>query len=170
VPTFLPSSFVNIEGARPFIAFFSLGALCATNKDIIDIQLPKALLLWLLVFGLKDTPAYQHLFYIALFYTMFYLTSLRFVIRRLRLPFDASYGVYIYGYMIQQCLFGKWPHLGVHGNQAVSIAIAIAMGILSWRFVEKPAIDLGHRVASKPFLLWFKRTRIPDRPRVPTEG
>lgn len=161
-PKFLPSSFVNIEGARPFIACFSLGALCATNKDIIDIQLPKAILLWLLVFGLRDTPACQYLFYFALFYSVFYLTSLSFVIRGLRLPFDASYGVYIYGFMVQQCLYAAWPRLGVHGNQIVGIVVALMLGVLSWYFVEKPAIEFGHRVTNRPLLSWFKKNRVAD--------
>jgi peptidoglycan/LPS O-acetylase OafA/YrhL len=148
-PTFLPRSFQNADYTRPFISFFSLGALCATNKDIIEISFPKVLLLWLLSYSLWDTNAAQHIFYIALFYTVFFVSSLPLVIRYLRLPFDASFGVYVYGFMVQQCVFAVWPHLGVHGNQAVSMAIVLPIGIISWYLVEKPAITLGHRISER---------------------
>jgi peptidoglycan/LPS O-acetylase OafA/YrhL len=148
-PTFLPRSFQNADYTRPFISCFALGALCATNKDIIEISFPKVILLWLLAYALWDTNAQQYLFYIALFYTVFFVTSLPFVVRRLRLPFDASYGVYVYGFMVQQCVFAVWPHLGVHGNQAVSMAITLPLGILSWYLVEKPAIAIGQRISNR---------------------
>ena len=160
-PQVLPLFLMNIDHARAFTTYFAFGCFCATNKQLIDIQLPKAILLWCLAYILNDSNGYPFFFYFALFYTIFYLASLP-AVRRLRLPFDASYGVYIYGFIVQHCLVAVWPHLGVHGNQWLGIAIALSLGILSWYFVEKPFIELGNRLATRPFLSWFKNPRRAD--------
>jgi peptidoglycan/LPS O-acetylase OafA/YrhL len=150
-PAYLPTSFVNIVEARTLMACFSFGALLANNKDIVDISFSKVILIWFLAFALQDTAGFKYIFYIGLFYTILYLSQVRFVVTRLKLPFDASYGVYIYGFMIQQCVNGALPHIGVHGNQLISAPIALVVGILSWYFVEKPFIGLGGRLAQRKF-------------------
>ncbi len=59
---------------------------------------------------------------------------------------DYSYGVYLYGWPVQQALVatGPWArHWWV--NIIISLALATGFAALSWRFVEKPALNLkGH--------------------------
>ncbi len=149
-PNYLPVFFFQNPEAHLLTVCFAMGALLANNKENIRIGLVEVVLLWLLMFLFKSSAIYQLLFYAAFFYTTVYIASLEFV-NRFRLPFDASYGVYVYGFMIQQCVHALFPAMGVHGNQVLSAIIALGIGILSWKFVEKRFIDWGHQIFSKDF-------------------
>jgi peptidoglycan/LPS O-acetylase OafA/YrhL len=146
-PQYLPRFAQNPEAVL-LPAFFSLGALFAINKQLIKIDLQRVILLWIFVVLVNEPSAHRFLFYIAFFYTTIFLASLGFVIKHLKLPFDASYGVYVYGFMIQQCVVSVYPNIGVHGNQFISLIIAISIGICSWFYIEKPAIAFGAKLTS----------------------
>jgi len=56
---------------------------------------------------------------------------------------DYSYGLYIYGYPVQQLL----ANLGIHKEGLLvygtaSLVLALLLAILSWRLIEKPALSL----------------------------
>ena len=68
---------------------------------------------------------------------------------------DISYGIYLYGFPIQQALIAKFVVL--HGSGpllfAVSLPLAIIFALLSWLYVEKPFLRLKRHVltaAPKP--------------------
>ncbi len=147
-PHYLPRFAQNSE-ATLLPAFFSLGALFAINKQVIKIDLQRAVLLWIFVVLVNEPSVHRFLFYIAFFYTTIYFASLNYVIKLLKLPFDASYGVYVYGFMIQQCVVSVYPNIGLHGNQFISLIIAILIGICSWVYIEKPAIAFSAKLTSK---------------------
>ena len=74
-----------------------------------------------------------------------------------RLPFgiaDCSYGVYLYGYVIQQLIANRlpWSHKGLL-NLALAFPLSVVAGMLSWHFLEKPIMN-----AARPQL-----KRIEDR-------
>ncbi len=52
---------------------------------------------------------------------------------------DLSYGVYIYGWLIQQMLYALFSP-GVLSISLLAIPLAFLAGWLSWKFVEKPAL------------------------------
>lgn len=141
---YLPAFFLQTSDSQLLPGCFALGALFATNKNILSIGVTQAVLLWILFMLLRSSSVYQFLFYIAFFYSIILIASFPFVISNLKLPFDASYGVYIYGFMVQQCMHSVFPQMGVYGNQALSIIIALGMGILSWYLVEKKCIEWGN--------------------------
>jgi hypothetical protein len=146
VPTYLPAFFSNNPESYLLPACFAMGALYANNKNSLPVGLYHAILLCLLFYISENSVAKQFLFYTAFFYVAIYISSIPYVIKKFKLPFDASYGVYVYGFMIQQCVNAALPHIGVHVHQVVSLIIAITIGILSWRYVEKRFVDLGHRL------------------------
>lgn len=146
-PHYLPRFAQNPESFL-LPACFALGALFAINKNLIKIDLQRVALLWIFVSLVNEPSTHIFLFYIAFFYTTIFVASLGFVINRLRLPFDASYGVYVYGFMIQQCVRTVFPGAGVHGNQLISIILALLIGAVSWFLVEKPAIAFGGKLMS----------------------
>jgi len=56
---------------------------------------------------------------------------------------DYSYGLYIYGYPSQQLLAHfSVNHVGFLGYLLASYALALSWAILSWRFIEQPALSL----------------------------
>jgi peptidoglycan/LPS O-acetylase OafA/YrhL len=130
-------------------ACFSIGALFAINRNFLMIDLRIVLILWLVDYFSDGMSAHIFLFYVAFFYTAVYLATRKIVVTRLKLPFDPSYGVYLYGFLIQQCVHASWPDIGVHGNQIASMLIAFIIGIVSWYFVEKPALNFGAQFTSK---------------------
>ena len=57
-----------------------------------------------------------------------------------RLP-DISYGIYIYGWVVQQCIYDIWrPSPWV--ITATALPITMILAYFSWTFVEKPALAL----------------------------
>lgn len=59
---------------------------------------------------------------------------------------DYSYGIYLYGFAIQQLVasWGPWTHQPLI-NVAISLPLATAFAALSWHLVEKPALGLKAR-------------------------
>lgn len=53
---------------------------------------------------------------------------------------DYSYGVYIYAYPVQQTLMHYFPTLGPLALFGSALALTLALGVLSWHLVEKPAM------------------------------
>ncbi|MCX7284556.1 MAG: acyltransferase [Novosphingobium sp.] len=64
---------------------------------------------------------------------------------------DVSYGVYIYGWPIQQAVWTVGSGASTHWliNCSISIPLAILLGVISWNMVEKPALKYR----------WVSRTR-----------
>jgi peptidoglycan/LPS O-acetylase OafA/YrhL len=169
-PTYLPAFFSQNPEAHLLPASFALGVLFATNKDIIKVDIYQLILIWLLVLLLRSSMAYQFLFYVAFFYSSVYIASLPFVRQRLRLPFDASYGVYVYGFMIQQCIHHLYPGMGLYANQFIASLLAIGMGIFSWYFIEKRFIALGNTLVKDDFLIGVRQAVNNSRARFFSSG
>lgn len=132
-------------------ACFALGALMALNKNAIEIRTSAAAGLLLLTLLLRHSGFFQPLFYVTLFYGGLVLASHR-LFMRLKMPGDFSYGVYLYGFPVQQIAVAWWPQWGVHANQIFGIAGALFFAIPSWFFVEKPMIQWGRAWAQR----WIK--------------
>jgi peptidoglycan/LPS O-acetylase OafA/YrhL len=83
-----------------------------------------------------------------------------------RLPFqkiarlgDYSYGIYIFSFPLQQLLvqFG-FARAGLSAYLAISLVLSLAVGIISWFCIEKPTLDLGHKLGTwRP--AFFRRLR-----------
>lgn len=58
--------------------------------------------------------------------------------------FDIPYGLYIYGFPIQQIVINEVTHRFWLG-MAISALLAVAAGYLSYRFVEKPFLRRSRR-------------------------
>ncbi len=59
---------------------------------------------------------------------------------------DYSYGMYLYGYPIQQMLVVLLPAAAWYSNAALALVLAFAVAHLSWYLVEKPTLALKPRV------------------------
>ncbi len=57
---------------------------------------------------------------------------------------DLSYGVYIYGWPVQQSLVQIVPGIGVESLIVLSLAVVPLIATASWNLVEKPALRLKH--------------------------
>ena len=71
-----------------------------------------------------------------------------------RLPFfhrgDYSYGIYIYGYPIQQTITHFLPeHRSWSINFAIALPLTLVFAVLSWHYVEKPVLNLRKIILKK---------------------
>jgi peptidoglycan/LPS O-acetylase OafA/YrhL len=53
---------------------------------------------------------------------------------------DPSFGIYLYGYPVQQSVYALWPDLPFLPSLLLSIALATVAGYASWHLVESPAL------------------------------
>jgi len=60
---------------------------------------------------------------------------------------DYSYGIYLYGYPIQQVVASGGPELQ-HWWMNVGITLPVALGIavMSWHYIERPALSLRKHI------------------------
>lgn len=57
---------------------------------------------------------------------------------------DYSYGVYIYGWPVGQCVVALWPGISAPLLIAVTLPVTVLLAVASWHVVEKPALALKH--------------------------
>ncbi len=129
---------------------FAFGALLATYREKIAINLPVTIGAWVLygVLG-RGTSVEFYFFYFALFLTVLYLSALPIAVR-LKPPVDISFGVYLWAFPVQQLIASHYSDYGVFFNQMVALLICMPLGLLSWKLVEAPSIALGARLARRP--------------------
>lgn len=72
-----------------------------------------------------------------LFCTAFANSSL---LDRLRPKNDVSYGIYLYGWPVQQGLLNVIPHLHPSVYCLLTLLISTGLGHVSWRLIERPAM------------------------------
>jgi peptidoglycan/LPS O-acetylase OafA/YrhL len=153
MPQLLPPLFGNNKEAHLLPGCFALGALFATNQNNIVVNAQGVFVLGLLTTLLWTSGMKLPLFYLFFFYVCLYVGSINLVVEKLRIPADPSYGVYIYGFLIQQSLAHLFPEKGVVFNQFLSAIIAIIVGALSWFFIEKPGIRFTKKILAQEDLL-----------------
>jgi peptidoglycan/LPS O-acetylase OafA/YrhL len=123
---------------------FMVGAVFAVFADRIPVNDKLGGLAAFLVVVSLFTGGYIVLGYPALAYLMLWLAArLRGPFRRVGAVNDYSYGIYIYGFLIQQLLagggvysWGKVPYL------ALTFVLTLVCAFLSWHLVEKHALRL----------------------------
>ena len=90
----------------------------------------------------RFTPWFNVVFIPALVYCTFYIGHLNLGrLREYNLLGDYSYGTYIYAFPIQQ-LVAHWGVRDPFVNIAIALPITLICAVLSWKFIEKPALDL----------------------------
>ena len=124
---------------------FAIGAYLALMRHRISFGWETIVSLIVAFLFLKSSRWGPLLFLITLFITLLYISGTRWM-RRLRLPFDCSYGTFVWGFVIQQMMADKYADKGLVFNLVISLIAALAVGFLSWHYIEKPAIAMGRRV------------------------
>ena len=69
---------------------------------------------------------------------------------RVNRSLDLSYGVYLWGYPIQQLVIQVNPDLPVAFSVALTIVFTLAVATLSWRHLAAPALGLKHSARTEP--------------------
>lgn len=125
---------------------FAFGSILALYKDVINVDMhtPCALLLaYYLLIG-NDYAVY--LSYASIFLFILYMSSTH-VVLKLKPKFDISYGVYLWGFPVQQIISQFFLAKGILFNQCLSLLLSIILGFLSWYLCEKHFIKFGSKVS-----------------------
>lgn len=140
-------AWVDIPGQ--FAAAFALGSLAFAYRNRVRLSLPLVCALLAVNVILWHTPVAPWLFTFTLVYGVLvvaYSPPLYFAAYN-RLG-DYSYGLYVYAFPLQQTIVCTWPLLHPLPVFFLSVAATLPLAVLSWHFMEHPALRLKWRVKS----------------------
>ena len=123
-----------------FVMIFAVGAGCYLVRDALTLRWP-----WLFLLGcglpwVHDTALFSVYFAVFIVYLVLWLAYLPMgVAWRYHRVGDYSYGLYIYGFVVQQITRYVWPDLAYSTFVGLSTALSLMCAILSWHGIEQPA-------------------------------
>lgn len=121
---------------------FAFGAVLAFYKQYINIDIMVVAGCWILYWVFRNGSHNFYFFYAAFFLTILYVSALPLMLK-MKLNTDTSYGIYLWGFPVQQIMADNFLGYGLVFNQVASIFICLFAGYLSWHLIEKHAIALG---------------------------
>ena len=137
----------GIETALRLPLIFLAGGLIYLFRDRVKLSLP-SLGLALVALGLLWwTPLYKPALYLVTAWGVITL-ALAPALTRLSSepPADLSYGVYLYGWPVQQASHALFPAVGAFALFWPALLATLILAFLSWQLIEKPALALKRRM------------------------
>ena len=133
---------VRLGRLRELALPFFLGACAWVWRDRTPLLWPVAVALWAAALALKGLPGGRECVVAALAYTTACAAYLPGgAIRRFNALGDYSYGVYIYAFPMQQLAVHLFGPMTPGMNILFAAPPTLALAILSWKLIEKPALD-----------------------------
>jgi peptidoglycan/LPS O-acetylase OafA/YrhL len=109
--------------------------------------------------GLR-TPLLIYISLLCLTYVMTYIGTTRLPMPSFLRKGDYSYGIYLYGFPVQQIVLHLLPGTKeFYWNILIAVPIATLIAMASWHFVEKPALSLRSKIQN-----WLGPDSSPTRP------
>jgi peptidoglycan/LPS O-acetylase OafA/YrhL len=134
---------LSVAPVAQFLVPFMIGLVLYTYRDRIPLSPKVAVAAFVLQLLVNATPAGEFLTTITIAYAALTLASRwprRLAVRNKDWA-SCSYGVYLYGFLIQQVL----AYLGVYDKWLLAflaLVLAYTVGIASWHLIEKPTMRL----------------------------
>lgn len=140
-PQLLPlhSGWVKVAG------YFCLGIIAQLYKDKIQINLKILLALIFLTYISRLTDSYFYLLAISVAYFCFWF-AYQTPHLNIEKYGDPSYGIYLWGWPIQQLIVAISPEMTPWKNFIISLLLTIPIGYLSWNLIEKPALSFKQKI------------------------
>ena len=165
IDTLLPSRIIfNWLGTNPegylLPASFAFGVLFAVNADKIQIKLNTVIASFLIYYTFNVTAFAQLIFIFASCTLVIYLASNKFI-RKLKPKYDISYGIYLWGFLIQQALYHFLGHIYVGYHCLLALLVSILLALITNVIIEKPFIKIGKHT-NKVVQRWFSTIKRQD--------
>ncbi|SBS34743.1 Acyltransferase family protein [Marinomonas aquimarina] len=124
-----------------FICLFYAATLAYSARTKLILRYRYAMVLWLLAPLADKTALFSAYFAIAMTYSVLLLAYRPTGwIRQFNRLGDYSYGVYIYGFLVQQSTLQLWPQASFLGFVLLSSWITLLCAVASWHWLEKPCL------------------------------
>lgn len=145
-PVFYGSDLISALDVAPYFMLGAMVKVCQLERLLDPVV---ALFLTFLVALIPPSSAAGSemvLFVLLPYCTLALAMSHQRVLARAGRFGDFSYGLYLYGFLVQQTV-NHFTHntLSALQNALVSLPIALALAVLSWHYVEKPMLALKPR-------------------------
>lgn len=131
---------------------FAAGSIFTLFKDKIEIDIRGLAGVWFFYFLFRVSPYNFYFFYLAIFYSILFISS-RKILVRFKPSIDISYGLYLWGWPVQQVMAQYFPEHRIWFNQIASTIIAAFFGFFSWHLIEsrfiKIGVNFGKRISSE---------------------
>jgi peptidoglycan/LPS O-acetylase OafA/YrhL len=132
----------NGAGGSTIVLCFAAGLLLYRYRDRIAYSAPLALAAFVLSVVSIEIPNAIRFAPLPMAYFTVYLGLRSPKLDRIVGSGDYSYGLYLYGYPVQQAVIAMLPGMREwYWNLLISLPIAAAVAALSWHFVEKPVLS-----------------------------
>lgn len=139
----------GVETALRLPMIFAAGACLYLWRDKLRLAAPAMLCLGVALFVLARTPAYPALLFLGSAYAAIWLALGPLAFRLFDPPADLSYGIYLYGWPVQQTLHALWPAQTGLALLLPSLLVTVPVAALSWYAVERPALALKARALGR---------------------
>jgi peptidoglycan/LPS O-acetylase OafA/YrhL len=122
---------------------FVVGVAFYLYRDTIKASAPLFVLaLALSIYFLWSTPLGEYFGIYALGYVVAYLGTANPAKIGILQGADYSYGIFLYGFSVQQAFVALFPTAEWYTNILVCVPLSALVAALSWHYVEKPALGL----------------------------
>lgn len=162
-PKYLPlGDFFILPLAYSFypVPFFLLGMLLYAFRDRVVIDGRLALVLLVAYLILRHSQFSPVMLYPAFAYGVLWMGSTP-VLRRIVPKHDYSYGIYLYGFVVQQSLSGLYPAMNNYLSLLFAVPITVMLAALSWHLVERPCMRAFRRRRAPPVVVHDGVVNIP---------
>jgi peptidoglycan/LPS O-acetylase OafA/YrhL len=127
---------------------FCFGALYALNSEVFKSNLITPMVLFLISFIFRDN-LYVYTVTLSFGFSLLalHISSCK-VIRSLHIKNDISYGVYLWGFPVQQIL-SEYTSLSPFFGILMALLVSYSIGHASWILVERPGILASKQLSAK---------------------
>jgi len=115
------------------VPFFLLGMLLYAYRENIRLSWIPSVLLAVAYVVFRFFVISTILLYPAFAYGLLWLASANFL-KRLKPKHDYSYGIYLYGFVIQQIVASVYPSLNNYLAFLISVPVTVALAAVSWHY------------------------------------
>ncbi|OAF13602.1 hypothetical protein AYJ54_43535 [Bradyrhizobium centrolobii] len=141
-------NFVAVADWKILIVAFVVGCWAFHWNDRLVMSGGRAMIAFLVAGAAIMYPSLIVLGLLALTYIVIYIGTRRIWLPSLLRDGDYSYGIYLFGFPLQQTLVYFLPPEYRHGLAIllVGLPLTLAFAVFSWKFVEQPASKLKARI------------------------
>jgi peptidoglycan/LPS O-acetylase OafA/YrhL len=132
-----------------FTACFWLGMAAWRFRDLLPVDWRIAGALTLAATACLGTPLADALIYLAEVYGALVIALIELPVVAGQLEIDISYGLYLFGYPVEQMLVRYLPDLSAPVVATVALLVTAVIAFASWRYIEHPAIRAKTEAAAR---------------------